>query len=269
MPVSRSPNRDTKPVPRSRSIWPLVLIGLVAVLAVIVAALPASAVAHFLPASVQAEDFSGSIWHGSAGKFTVNAHNAGALEWRVHPGALLGLAMAADIHWVKTGFVVDARVSVDRQGFAAHAIKGGGPIEDLQEFGVAVGWSGTAGIDFSEIKGDFARQLSAVGDVQVSNLTSPQIAEGADLGGYDLHVGAGAVASDGTVTAQLKDTGGPLDLQAVVRYSAKQHLGLLTGTVKERANAPPALLQQLQSLSQLRGRDPEGRIPIDLEFTAP
>jgi hypothetical protein len=269
MPVSRSPSRDTKPVPRTRSIWPWVLIGLAAVLAVLVAALPASVIAHFLPRSVQAEDFSGSIWHGSAGTLTVNAHNAGALEWRLHPAALLGLGVAADVHWVKTGFVIDALVNVDRQGFAAHGVKGGGPIEDLQDFGVAAGWSGNARIDFNEVKGDFVQRLSAVGDVQVSNLASPQIAEGADLGAYDLHIGADAVATDGTVTAQLKDTGGPLDLQAVLRYSAKQHLGLLTGTVKERGDAPPALLQQLQSLSQLRGRDPEGRIPIDLEFTAP
>jgi hypothetical protein len=240
-----------------------------AVLAVLVAAIPASAVTHFLPASVQGEDFSGSIWHGSAGNVTVNAHNAGAVEWRVHPDALRRMALVLDVHWVKTGFVVDALVDIDVKGFAAHAVKGGGPIEDLQELAIAVGWSGTAAIDFSEIKGDFAQHLSAAGDVQVSNLSSPQIAEGADLGGYDLHLGTGAVAADGAVTAQLKDTGGPLDLQAVVRYSAKQHLGLLTGTVKERANAPPALLQQLQSLSQLRGRDPQGRIPIDLEFTAP
>jgi hypothetical protein len=268
MPVSRSPSRATKPAPRKRSIWPWVLIALTAVLAVLVAALPASAVAHFLPGSVQAEDFSGSIWHGSAGMLTVNAHNAGALEWRLHPAALLRLSLAADVHWVKTGFVIDALVNVDRQGFTAHGVKGGGPIEDLQDFGVAAGWSGNARIDFNEVKAD-SQSLSALGDVQVSNLTSSQIAEGADLGDYDFTVGAGAVASDGTVTAQLKDMGGPLDLQAVVRYSAKQHLGLLTGTVKERGEALPALHQQLQNLSQLRGLDPQGRVPIDLEFTAP
>src|SRR6202171_4260165 len=150
MPVSRSPSRAPKsmraaepaPAPRSRSYWPVVLIGVAAVLAVIVAALPASVITHFLPPSVLAEDFSGSIWHGSAGKISVSARDAGALEWRLHPAALLGMQVSADVHWVKVGFVVDAAVNIDRQGVSAHAVKGGGPIEDLQDFGVAPGWRG-------------------------------------------------------------------------------------------------------------------------------
>src|ERR1700680_487266 len=134
MPISRSPSRDAKPAPRSRSYWPTVLIGLAALPAVIIAALPASIIRHFLPPSVHAEDFSGSIWHGSAGKISVNARDAGALEWWLHPAPLLGMAVAADLHWVKVGFVVDAAIEIDRQGFAVHAIKGGGPIQDLHDF---------------------------------------------------------------------------------------------------------------------------------------
>jgi hypothetical protein len=267
MPVSRSPSRNAKPAPQSRSHWPLVLIGLAAVLAVIIAVLPASIVTHFLPPSVHAEDFSGNIWHGSAGKISVNARDAGALEWRLHPKALLGMDVAADVHWVKVGFVVDAAVNIDRQGFTARAVRGGGPIEDLRDFGVAPGWRGTADIKFSELKSDSVKPLAAVGDVQVSNLTSTQIAEGADLGSYELRLAEGAVGPDGSVTAQLTDTGGPLDMKAVIRYSATEHTGLLTGTLRERPDAPAALVSQLENLVQLRGRDPQGRIPVDLELT--
>src|SRR6202051_4515034 len=220
MPVSRSPSRDAKPAPRSRSHWPVVLIGLAAVLAVIIAALPASIITHFLPPSVHAEDCSGSLWHGSAGKISIDARDAGALEWRLHPAALLGMAAAADVHWVKVGFVVDAAVRIDRQGLTAHGVKGGGPIEDLRDFGVAPGWQGTAQIDFSELKSDLAKPVAAVGDLQVTNLTAEQIAQGADLGSYELRLPAGAVASDGSGTDQPTDTGGPLDLKAVIRYSA-------------------------------------------------
>ena len=42
---------------------------------------------------------------------------------------------------------------------------------------------------------------------------------------------------------------------------------ILSGTLRERAEAPPALRSQLQNLAQYRGRDPQGRIPVDLEFT--
>jgi hypothetical protein len=267
MPVSRSPSRDAKPPPPSRSYWPVVLIGLAVVLAVTVAALPASFVTHFLPATIRAEDFSGSFWHGSAGKISVNSRDAGALEWRLHPGDLFGMAVAADLHWVKVGFVVDAAVKIDRRGFTAQGVKGGGPIQDLQDLGVAAGWRGIAQINFAELKGDVAKPVSAVGDLKVSNLTSAQVAQGADLGSYDLAFPEGAVGAHGTVAAQLTDTGGPLDLQAVIRYSPTEHTGLLTGTVKERPDAPAALRSQLENLSQLRPRDPQGRIPVDLEFS--
>jgi hypothetical protein len=245
----------------------MVLIGLAAVLAVIAASLPASIITHFLPPSVHAEDFSGSIWHGSAGKISVNARDAGALEWRLHPKALLGMDVAADVHWVKAGFVVDAAVDIDRLGLTARAVKGGGPIEDLRELGVAEGWRGTADIDFSELKSDLAKPLAAVGGIQVSNLTSAQIAQGSGLGSYELRLADGAVGADGSVTAELTDTGGPLEVKAVIRCSTTERTGLLTGTVRERPDASAALVSQLEGLVQLRGRDPQGRIPVDLEFT--
>jgi hypothetical protein len=243
----------------------VILIGLAAVLAVIVAALPASLITHFLPPTVHAEDFSGSLWHGSAGKLSVNALDAGALEWRLHPQALLHMAVAADLRWVKVGFVVDAAVAIDRQGFTAHDIKGSGPIEDLRDFGIASGWRGTAEINFSELKGDFTQPLAAVGDVKVSDLSSPQVAGGADLGSYDLVLAEGAVSADG-VTAELRDAGGPLEMQALVHYSMKEHTATVSGTLKERPGAPEALHGQLDNLALLRGRDRQGRVPLEMEF---
>jgi len=266
MPASRSPSRDAKPAPRARSNGPLILIGLAALLAVIIALLPASMIVRFLPPSVRAEDFSGSLWHGSAGKVSVNARDAGALEWRLHPAALFGLAVAADLHWVKVGCVVDAAVRIDRTGITLHDLKGRGPIQDLRDLGVAPGWSGNADIDFSELKSDFAKPLAGAGVLHVSNLTAARFADGADLGSYELQLSGGSVDSEGNVAAQLTDTGGPLELQAVLHYSAKDRTALLSGTLRERPDAPPALHKQLESLAQMRRPDAQGRIPVDLEF---
>jgi hypothetical protein len=237
------------------------------VLAVVVAALPASLISHFLPPSVHAEDFSGSLWHGSAGVIRVNARDAGALEWRVHPAALLRLRLGADLRWVKVGFVITGAVTVDRGGFSAQGISGGGPIEDLREFGVAAGWRGHADVNFSLINGNFSRVSAAVGEIAVSNLASAQLADGADLGGYDLRFPEGAVSADGSIISDLTDTGGPLDIQARIRFSPAEHTGLLSGTLKERAGFPAALASQLESVAEIRGRDRQGRIPVDLEFS--
>ena len=237
-----------------------------AIAVAIVAVLPASLVARFLPPTVVAEDFSGSLWHGSAGKITVNGRDAGALEWRLHPAALLGMALSVDLHWVKVGFAIDAAVKIDRQGFAARDVKGGGPIEDLSGLGVAAGWHGSADVHLDALRGTFTQPLAAAGDIQVSNLAAAQVADGADLGGYDLRFTPPPAGADGTLSAQLTDTGGPLEVQAAIHYSAKEQTANLSGTVRERPDAPPALVSQLQNFSQLRGRDREGRIPVDLEF---
>ena len=85
MPTSLSQRRGAKtprgppPAAPSRSVWPrLALIGAAALLAVVVAALPASLIARFLPPGVGAEDFSGTIWHGSAGRITAGGRPAGS-----------------------------------------------------------------------------------------------------------------------------------------------------------------------------------------------
>jgi len=266
MPASRSPRRGAEPAARPRSHWPLILIGIAAIAVAIVAALPASIVARFLPPTVIAEDFSGGLWHGSAGRIIVNGRDAGALEWRLHPAALLGMALSADLHWVKVGFVIDAAVKIDRQGFAARDVKGGGPIEDLRDLGVAAGWRGTADIHLDTLQGTFTQPLAAAGDIQVSNLAAAQVADGVDLGGYDLRFTPAPAGADGSLSAQLTDTGGPLEVLTTIRYAAQERTATLSGTVRERPDAPPALVSQLQNLSQLRGRDREGRIPVDLEF---
>src|SRR5579863_3043079 len=103
MPTSPSQRRGVRsaqappPPAPSRSMWPrLALIAVAAVLVVVVAALPASLIARFLPPGVRVEDFSGTIWHGSAGRITAGGRPAGAAEWHLHPLALLRLHTAAD-----------------------------------------------------------------------------------------------------------------------------------------------------------------------------
>jgi hypothetical protein len=279
MPISRSPKQGAKPppaAPRPRFVRPFILIVVLAVLTVIVIALPASMVKRFLPPAIVAEDFSGSLWHGSAGSITVNARNAGAIEWRIHPWPLLRLTLSTDLHWVKVGFVADGTADLNRHGLTVRNVQGGGPIEDLGDLGVAAGWRGTASFKFNELKVAFTdgpagngpvTLVSAVGDLNVSNLASPQVADGADLGGYVLHIADGAITPDADATAELKDTGGPLEATAVIHFSGKDRTGMLSGTVKERSDAPPALRSLLDNLTQMHARDAQGRIPVDLEFT--
>ncbi|HEX3949317.1 MAG TPA: type II secretion system protein N [Steroidobacteraceae bacterium] len=264
MPVSRSASRDANP--RQPKRWPLILLGLIALSGTVVYLLPASLVSRFLPAPIHAEDFSGSLLHGAAGKIIVNGRDAGAIEWQIHPLALLRLAVVADVHWVKVGLVIDGTAEIGTRGLTAHDIKGSGPIEDLRDLGLAAGWRGTARLLFTSIKSDFRRLESAVGKIEVTDIASTGIADGSLLGSYVLTLAPGGIAPDGTITASLNDVGGPVEAQAQIRFSPNARTGMLSGTLKERADAAPALRVQLNNLAQLRPRDSYGRFPVDLEF---
>jgi hypothetical protein len=242
-----------------------------AVLAIVIAVLPASLVNKFLPPMVRAEDFSGTLWHGSAGRITVAGRDAGALEWHLHPLALFKLHLDADLHWVKGSFVVDGAAEVSRSDFQASDLRGGGPIADLSTFGVAPGWRGVAEIRIRHIAADLAGATpslrSAVGEIDVSDMSSPQVAGGADIGSYALSFDNASLSSSGDARAALVDKGGPLSLDASITLTPQSRTGMLSGTVKERADAPPALRKELDNVAQLHARDAQGRIPVDLEFT--
>ena len=265
MSASASRPRDVRRQPPLRR-WPFVLIALVVLALATIFVLPASMMARFLPAAVRADEFSGSLLHGAAGKISVNARDAGAVEWQVHPLSLLRLAMVVDIHWVKVGFVIDGTVEVARHGAQAHDVHGGGPIADLRDLGLAVGWRGNAKLMIADIKTDFTGLQSVSGDIEAQHLSSDRIADGADLGSYVLRAADGAVAADGSVAATLSDAGGPLEIQAQIRFSPATRTGMLTGTLLARPEASAALRDQLGSLSQLRRADSAGRFPVELEF---
>ncbi len=131
--------------------WVLIVLG--AASAVIVASLPASIIGHLLPPSCRPGISPAASGTVRAGTVAVNSRNAGAVEWRLHPAALLRMTLAADVHWVKAGFVIDGAATVNRRGFTARDITGGGPIEDLHDLGVAADWHGNADVKFSRLGG--------------------------------------------------------------------------------------------------------------------
>ena len=276
MPTSRSPRQATKPpvdATRSRLIGLFILVVALAVLTVIVVVLPASTVQRLLPPFAAAEDFSGTLWHGSAGRVSVAGRDLGAVEWHLHPASLLHFAVAADVHWVKIGFVADGAVDVTRARLEVNNLTGGGPLEDLASAGVAAGWRGATHFKFKEVKLDLrngsATLASLVGEFDVTDLVaSMQVAGGANLGNFALTTANGAITPNAEAAAELVDTGGgPLAVQASIHFSVKDRTGVLSGTIRERAGAPPLLHDQLETLAQLHPRDAQGRIPVDLEFT--
>lgn len=266
-PSRRTSAKTAAPAERSRPLWPLVLVGVVVAGAVLLTALPASLLTRVLPPQVQASDISGSLWHGSAGKLSALGRDAGAVEWRLHPGALLHLSVEMDLHWVRSNLAVNATATVDRHGITARDITGGGSLEELRDFGALADLHGNIQLNLSQVSSDYKRLESIAGEVRLTDVGSARLAAGADLGSYVLKFAGGAVDANGTVTGQINDAGGPLQVTGVVSFSPAEHRGSLSATLLERATMPTELRNEIQTLAQLRGRDLQGRIPADLEFS--
>jgi hypothetical protein len=271
------PKRTSNPQtadPPSTWLRALLLFAVFTVLAVVLLLLPASLLRRFLPPNVTAGEFSGTIWHGSAADLSVDRRSFGAIEWRLHPGSLLGLSVNADLHWVKVGFVADGRLQIDSHGFTVRNAEGGGPLEDLHDLGIARAWVGETRFTLGvlqvrlpqDMNGHF-NVLAVTGDLDLDNVSSAQLAAGTNLGGYVLHLADPSLAPRADITAELTDTGGPLALHAAIRLTADGHTGMLSGTVQARDDASPALRREVDTLAELHARDAAGNIPVDLEFT--
>lgn len=279
MPTSPSRKRGASQpaaAPAPQFLRPLMLIAGLAVLVVIVVALPASLIGRWLPATVAAQEFSGSLWHGSAQRVAVGGRSLGAIEWHLHPWSLLRLAVVADLHWVTGGFVADGLIDLTQQTMTLQDLQGGGPIEDLKDLGVPLGWRGTAAFKFSELQASFPSAAAAnesltwtkaVGDLRVFDLSAGDVAHGAELGGYTLHLANAAITPGADASAELADMGGPVEALATIHFSPDGHTGMLSGTIRARPEAPPALAARIASLQQLHAPDARGAIPVELEFT--
>ena len=265
MPTSRSPSRNAKSPPpaRRRPYWPLIPIGILIAAVAVVAALPASVIGRVLPRDVRAEELSGTIWHGVAGKLMVDGLDAGALEWRLHPLGLLRGGLDVDARWVKLGMRIDAVASIGRAGLTASAVRGGGPVADLRDLGVPRAWRGTADIALSKLTTDFSRIGTIVGDAKLSNVASDDVAGGANLGDYHVRFDGAA----GALSAKIADAGGPLRVDATVSIDQARRRGLLSGTLAARPDAPQSIQAAVDDIAQVRGRDAQGRVPVDVEFT--
>jgi len=246
----------------------------IAALAVVILSLPASLLLRLLPPGVSAADFSGTVWHGSAGSVILNGRSLGAVEWRLHPWSLPTLTLTADLHWVKIGFVADGTLELTSHGMTVRNVEGGGPIEDLHDVGIAQSWRGLTNfklgvlqLTFPQASGGTVSLVAVSGDVNLQSLTSTQVANGADLGGYALHIADPKLAPGSDASAALTDTGGPLALHAIIRLTADGHTGMLSGVIQARADAPSALRREVDTLAELHVRDAQGNIPLDLEFT--
>jgi general secretion pathway protein N len=233
----------------------ITVLAVVAFAAIVIARLPASWVVPAPPSSVSCATVDGSIWSGTCGGLIVQGAALGDLVWDVHALRLFTGKLSANIVLTRpTGSVRgDFDVGLDKSLTARNVLADLPLDKDVMSFVPrnlqTVHGNAHADITFAHVVKNIVTQLQ--GRIELHDLED----HGRDvlpLGNYSLTFPGGS----GDPTGQLQDIGGPLAVQGTVRLTQDTPGFELQGYITPRADAAPALLNQLQYLGS---PDAQGR----------
>ena len=233
----------------------ITVLAVVAFAAIVIARLPASWVVPAPPSAISCATVDGSIWSGTCGGLVSQGAALGDLVWDIHALRLLTGKLSANIVLTRpTGSVRgDFDVGLDKS-LTARKVLADLPLDkDVMSFVPrnlqTVHGNAHADITFAHVVKNIVTQLQ--GRIEFHDLED----RGRDvlpLGNYSLTFPGGS----GDPTGQLQDIGGPLAVQGTVRLTQDMPGFELQGYITPRADAAPALLNQLQYLGS---PDAQGR----------
>jgi len=233
----------------------ITVLAVVAFAAIVIARLPASWVVPAPPSAVSCATVEGSIWGGTCGGLVAQGAALGDLVWDVHALRLLTGKLSANIVLTRpTGSVRgDFDVALDKSLTIRNALADLPLDQDVMSVLPmnlrTVHGTAHADITFAHVVKNIVTQLQ--GHIELHDLED----RGRDvlpLGNYSLTYPGGS----GDPTGQLQDMGGPLAVQGTVRLTQDTPGFELQVYITPRADAAPALLNQLQYLGS---PDSQGR----------
>jgi general secretion pathway protein N len=235
----------------------LISLGLAFFLLTVLLRLPAAWVSSRLPAAVQCEFPAGTVWNGSCGQLRVAAVSLSEPHWQLLPLQMLRLRFALRVTCNDPRATGTADLAL---GFG-HALFLRNVAVDLPVDGGIVpwfpdGWSGQLHIDLASADLQGGRLNAARGTLTARSLRG---ANGqSELGSYALKFLE--PGPDGQIRAELKDLGGPLQLQGTLQLRRDGNYEL-NGHVMARTEASDDLQHWMEMLGP---PDPAGMRPFSL-----
>ena len=221
-----------------------VIAGILVFLCVLIAGFPARVAYNwFAPPAVNLTGLSGSVWHGTAEEGLASGAYFRNLNWKFRPGALLSGALAFDLSAQPAGGQIAAVVSVTAAGgLKLSDLNGALPLELVHQTFQKEGIRGDVALAFNELvlENGIASQMD--GKVEVNNFFVPNLSA-APLGNY----AAQFQAQDGSITANVTDTAGVLEVEGVLTVTPDQSYSFV-GDVGARPGSPPSIEDQLRFL---------------------
>lgn len=258
-----APARGRSPAPPARRRSPrstvLILLGLAAIAAFVLATLPAGLVMSRLQRyGVTADAVGGTIWSGHAQGLAARGAQLGDLQWSLRPAALLRGTVAGHARLTGTERRLEADFARAWSGrLTLEAARAEFSLASLAALRLPVGrnWRGQVVADLPHLELDGDWPVAATGTIDLHELASPP-PRTARLGDFRLTFpGSGASADE--LKATVTQTEGPLLLDGLITLSRDRSF-LLEGTLAPRGTPSADLAKLLQALGppDARGRRP-------------
>lgn len=204
------------------------------------------------PDGVSGFGFNGTVWNGSARIVRIGGQELRNTEWDLSVLRLLTGSLAGQFksRWAD-GFIEGyGRINLGGTLTLDNARAAFGASVFQSVFGIPrVGGQASIAIDSLELRDNWPYRLVAKGELR--NLSSPLMGRGdADIiGDLAFEFDTNTETDEATITGQLSDIGGPLELRGTLVLAPPGNYELST-RIKARPDAPESLRKNLEFLGR-------------------
>ena len=246
-----------------KRVWALVALGVVAFVLFALFTLPAQVVLSRLEsAGVHTAGVRGTIWNGEAQVLVVSGVRVGAVKWDLHVLPLFAARATADLKITRVDGFLETHLTAAPSGrISLSDLTGSLPFSALPPDAIR-GWAGTVNLKLAALTVEDGWPVAAEGVVEAIDITGPPN-KPANMGSYKVTFPPEAAAGD-TLTGQLADIGGPLQISGTLQLRAADRSYHIDGMIAARPDAPREVLNTLQYLGPA---DEQGRRPFGTEGT--
>lgn len=243
----------------NRAIW-LTLLGVAAFAVILIARLPASWVISAPRSGIACADVEGTIWNGTCSGMSSHGQAIGDLTWEIHPARLLAGKLNAAVALTRPSGSARGTVEVGlNRELTARDVRLDAPLDPELMPQVPANLHGTLHAELSLVRVAGKTIKTLEGHIEARNIEQGTGSTAEPFGSYSLTF----PATGGEPVGQVRDLGGPLEVQGTLRLTPEPGF-VLESLVKPRANAPAELVRDIQYLGS---PDAQGRRPFSIGAT--
>jgi general secretion pathway protein N len=243
-----------------RAVW-ITLLAILAFAVILIARMPVSWVAGFIPKNVSCAELAGTVWNGSCNGLVAQNVQVGNASWDLRPFALLTGKLAGYVEVTRGPNYVRGDVAASGNAVTARNLQADMPLDPTLISQLPRDLSGVVRANLASIRLEKGIITSVEGLIEAHNLVQSSRGERLELGDYSLTFPAADPSKE--PVGQLRSLSGPLNVEGTLKLTREPGF-VLEGLVSTGPDASPQLVREL---SYLGSPDAQGRRPFSLAAT--